>query len=321
MRWLAALLTGLAALGIAGAQTPAGVRTSEQLGYRWERLTEHAAFPGSYNFPVVVASDRRFMALHPEGTWESRNGVAWTKSALPQSGMSAAFMKYVVHEGATYALGKHTGQGLSTTVDPVIQRTSDFRSWEQVGRSATMPKRFFFGAESFGGWIYMVGGRTGLLQDAGLWRSRDGMTWEKLRSTPFGARDRPQVVVFKNRVWIIGGGGRGAVWSSADGLEWREEARALSQPEPFGYSAIVFDDRLWLVGANRSGGFSNEMLVSENGRTWTAVSAPWSPRGAPAVWTDGEALYVTGGKFSRPLPGGEHEFIYSNDVWKMTRRR
>ena len=324
MRWLASLVMWLCAAGLAPsaalAQAPAAAQTSEQLGYKWERLTEHAAFPEGYNFPVIVAPGGRFMALF-QGAWESSDGATWSRSALPSSGMNSAFMKYVVHDGAIFALGKHSGEGFSITVDPVIQRTRDYQTWEQLGRSSTMPKRFFFGAASFKGWIWIVGGRAGFFQDAGLWRSRDAMTWEKVRSTPFGARDRPQVIVFKDRLWIIGGGGRGAVWSSTDGTDWREETRSLSNPESFGYSAVVFDDRLWLVGANRSGGFSNEMLMSEDGRRWTPVSAPWSPRGAVATWSDGEALYLTGGKYSRPRPGGGQEFIYSNDVWRMTRQR
>ena len=51
------------------------------------------AIPGSYNFPVEIASDGRFVALHPQGTWESRDGVLWTPGTLPQSGMNSAFLK------------------------------------------------------------------------------------------------------------------------------------------------------------------------------------------------------------------------------------
>ena len=50
------------------------------------------------------------------------------------------------------------------------------------------------------------------------------------------------------------------------------------------------------------------------------MRAPWSPRGGVATWTAGGRMFVTGGKFSRPV-NGEPEFIYSNDVWAMQRGR
>ena len=36
------------------------------------------------------------------------------------------------------------------------------------------------------------------------------------------------------------------------------------------------------------------------------------------AWSAGGALYVTGGKYSYET-GGETRFVYSNDVWRMTR--
>ena len=85
-------------------------------------------------------------------------------------------------------------------------------------------------------------------------------------------------------------------------------------------TAVAFDDRLWLIGANRSGAFTSGTLVSEDGRTWRAMDAPWTPRGGVATWLMDDSLFITGGKYSRPKPGGapgELEFIYSHDVWRM----
>jgi hypothetical protein len=129
--------------------------------------------------------------------------------------------------------------------------------------------------------------------------------------------------VFGDRLWLIGGGTvdgpiMSEVWSSADGLSWRREAPKLADPQPFGYTPLVFDARIWLLGANRSGAFTSELLVSDDGRRWRPQRAPWSPRGAPAAWTTGERMFLTGGKYSRPGPEGEPVFVYSNDVWAMT---
>jgi hypothetical protein len=74
------------------------------------------------------------------------------------------------------------------------------------------------------------------------------------------------------------------------------------------------------VGANRNdGSFGNAVLVSDDGVTWQAQSAPWSPRGSVAVWIVGDKLFMTGGKYSY-MKNGEPVFVYSNDVWAMSKK-
>jgi hypothetical protein len=301
-----------------------GPRASDAGPYRWEELTPRAAFPPGYNFQVFVARDGRFVALHPEGTHESRDGATWIASALPFSGLNSAYLAYVEHKGAVFALGRHQGNYENFMLDPVIQRTSDFVVWEQAGRSDTLPPLFFYGAASFAGFIWIVGGHDGQTENAAIWRSADGPSWEcVVEAAPFGPRCRVNVTVFDGRLWMLGGGVldgeiRGDVWSSPDGLDWRKETDAISDPLATGFTPISFDGQLWLLGANRGGGFSSNSLVSRDGRAWEAVDAPWSPRGGIGAWVHDGSLYVTGGKYSRPGPGGDLEFIYSNDVWRMT---
>ncbi|MEQ1642968.1 MAG: hypothetical protein ABL959_05945 [Pyrinomonadaceae bacterium] len=49
------------------------------------------------------------------------------------------------------------------------------------------------------------------------------------------------------------------------------------------------------------------------------MNAPWSPRGAVAVWVFNNKLYMIGGKSSH-TENGEIKFVYSNDVWSMERK-
>jgi hypothetical protein len=314
--------TFLLAAGCAACQAPPSGGPAQ---YRWEELTSAAAFPPGYNFPVFVASDGRFVALHPEGTYESRDGRDWTLSRLPASGLNSAYLAYVAHEGAVFALGIHSGNYLDFRLDPLIQRTTGFEAWDQLGRSPSLPPLFFYGAASFAGFIWIVGGHDGKTESAAIWRSRDGLAWERVvDAAPFGPRCRVNVFVFEGRLWLIGGGlldgaVKGDVWSSADGLSWSKEADAISDPLPTGFTPIVHDGQIWLLGANRGGGFSSSSLVSRDGKTWAPAEAPWTPRGGIGAWVHDGALYITGGKYSRPAGGGDLEFIYSNDVWRMVR--
>jgi hypothetical protein len=291
--------------------------------YQWERLTEAAAFPKGYNFPVHVAADGRFVALRSEGSYESRDGKTWTKSALPFNGLNSAYLAYVQHGGETWSFGKLNGNYLKFSIDPMVERTTEYRRWERLGSSATLPKVIFYAAVSFDGALWILGGYDGKAGSKGVWRSVDGLTWTRMSDPPWSARSGSKAIVFKNRLFLIGGGtvdGPNAndVWSTADGRAWRLETASIAPQAPVGYSPAVFDGKLWLVGANRSGTFAAGMLVSDDGRLWEAVEAPWSPRGGAAAWTHDGALYMTGGKYSTEK-NGETVFVYSNDVWRMTK--
>jgi hypothetical protein len=290
--------------------------------YRWAQLTPAAPYPKSYNYPVHVAPDGSFIALHPQGTWSSHDGASWTKSPLPFSGMNSAYLSYVQHDGATWAFGLLQGNYQNFKVDPVVQRTRDYRSWQTVGRSSSLPQRVFYAAASFRGAIWLLGGFDGKTGTADIWRSVNGLDWTRVvESAPWSKRSGSRAVVFRDRLYLIGGGtidgpNGNDVWSSADGLEWRRETAEIAPEGPVGYTPTVFDDKIWLIGANRSGRFTSEMLVSRDGSAWQSERAPWSPRGGVAAWTDGNSLFMTGGKYSVER-NGETTFIYSNDVWRM----
>lgn len=292
--------------------------------YEWTRLVDAAPFPPSYNFPVHVDATGRFVALHPRGTWQSRNGQRWEKTALPFSGMNAAHLPYVLHGGETWALGKLEGNYLSFRIEPVIQATRSHARWETKGRSLSLPRHIFHAAASFRDHIWILGGFDGRHHSAGVWSSADGLQWTRVTTAPWSPRTGARAIVFRERLFLIGGGimdGQAAndVWSTADGTNWRLETDRIAPEEPVGFTPVVHEDALWLVGANRSGRFTSEMLTSSDGRNWAPVRAPWSPRGGVAAWSAGGALYVTGGKYSYET-GGETRFVYSNDVWRMTRR-
>lgn len=289
----------------------------------WTRLVAAAPFPPSYNFPVHVDGAGRFVALHPRGTWHSRDGRRWEKSPLPFSGMNSAYLPYVLHDGETWALGKLQGNYLSFRIDPVIQVTEGHTRWVITGKSASLPRLIFHAAASYRNRLWILGGFDGKQHSADVWSSVDGMNWSRVATAPWSPRAGSRAIVFRERLFIIGGGiidGANAndVWSTADGVNWHRETAQIAPEEPVGFTPVVHEDTLWLVGANRSGRFLSEMLASPDGRNWTPVRAPWSPRGGVAAWSAGGALYVTGGKYSYEK-GGETHFVYSNDVWRMTR--
>lgn len=295
--------------------------------HSWTRVTEEAAFPGAYNFPVFNVRGRMW-AFHPAGNWSSDDARTWTKSELPASGLNSGYQKYVQFKDAVYALGTMQGNYTNMRLNSRIQRTSDFKRWETITETSELPARVFYGAVVFDEKIWLFGGYDGKEYYNDVWNSADAVHWTRIaKETQWSPRIVNTAVVFKNRIWIIGGGlidgtpsdeheGK-EVWSSGDGINWTRATDRMAKL--WGSSPVVYGGRLWLVGANRDGNFTRAVLVTNDGINWEEETAPWSPRGAAATWVFDDKLYMTGGKYS-VTENGTTKFIYSNDVWYMMAR-
>ncbi len=296
--------------------------------YVWQNVTAKAEFPQGYNYPVFVFDDK-MLALN-NGGWISKDGRNWTKTNLPESGLNSAYQKFVQFNGAIYALGAMRGNYLDFTISTKISRTRDGKSWETVAEKSNLPTRVFYGATVFKDKIWLIGGFDGKKYYNDVWNSSDTVNWTRVtEKNAWSVRNISKIIVFKDKIWIIGGGvidgdkvnnpnSEGEIWSSDDGINWKEHK--TNATNKIGGTPVVFDNKLWLVGANRNDGFASGVLFSEDGESWHEMDAPWSPRGATAVWIFADKLFMTGGKYSYSEPNGEIKFVYSNDVWAMSKK-
>jgi hypothetical protein len=301
---------------------------SKSNAYSWQEMTSRASFPEGYNYPVFVMNGKMY-ALH-KGGWVSTDGKNWEKTGLPEIGLNSAYQRYIQFKNAVYALGAMEGNYLKMRLFSKISRTHDFKTWETVAEKSNLPARVFYGAAVFKDKIWLFGGYDGKNYYNDVWNSTDGVRWKRVAAkTDWTPRNVSPLFVFKNRLWFIGGGvidgektdnpnsGK-EVWSSADGVNWTQVE--TYSPRQLSGTPIVFDNKLWLIGGNRSdGNFANAVFVSEDGSRWQEQSAPWSPRGGVATWVFGNQLFITGGKFSYQR-NGELVFVYSNDVWAMSKK-
>lgn len=135
---------------------------------------------------------------------------------------------------------------------------------------------------SFKNKLWLLGGtdyESPLTAKSDIWSSQDGIHWtQESESLPYGELKEYKVIVFQNKIWIIGGytswesrEDNKSIWSSADGVNWVE----VTSEAPFGarYSSFqltVFNQKLWLMG-NREG--VSEIWSSGDGVNWTAHSS------------------------------------------------
>jgi hypothetical protein len=296
--------------------------------YSWTKVTDSAAFAGAYNFPVFTVRDQMW-AFHQDGNWLSTGGRSWTKSELPPSGLNSGYQKYLRFRDAIYALGTMQGDYTNLHLTSRIARTSDFKHWEVLAEQSNLPALVFYGVAVFKEKIWLLGGYDGKNYYNEVWNSGDGVHWNKVAdTTDWSPRTMSMTAVFKDKLWVIGGGvidgapvnnvnAAHEIWSSADGVSWTKTIR--DDVPRWGGTPVVFDDKLWLVGANRNGGnFGQAVLVTDDGIAWREEAASWSPRGGVAAWVFDRKLYMTGGKYS-VTENGQIKFIYSNDVWYMSK--
>jgi hypothetical protein len=295
--------------------------------YRWDQLSEDAGFPRSYNFPVFVVGDKMF-AMLGYGVWASADGRMWTRTALEPLRRNVYTGQYVQFRDAIYLLGDHDGNYESITFVPKVRKTTDMVSWQTLGTSTNLPGRIFPGTVVFRDKIWLIGGYDTRRFFNDVWSSSDGAQWlREVENAGFTPRSGMGLVVYKDRLWLLGGGvidgmpnnnpdSQNEIWSTADGKQWTKHDSRL--PLMAGGTAVVFDDELWLVGANRDGVFGRSSVVTSDLINWREVAAPWSPRGGVAAWVFDNRLFVTGGKYSYTENGNIH-FVYSNDVWAMAR--
>ncbi len=211
-----------------------------------------------------------------------------------------------------------------------VWSSADGIQWVQATPEAPwkhgdLPTPLVFGDRMWllGGWS---GGRLpGATASNQVWSSADGASWQCVAdSAPWPARLGAGGVVFKGRMWLLGGATHfhendvllNDVWSSADGKTW-ECATEHAPWAPRGYhGALAFAGKLWVFGGGNyvpTYQGHNDVWCSEDGRTWTQVtkSAPWHPR----IWFSNlvyrDRMWVIGGWSDQPSKNW-------NDVWTST---
>lgn len=154
----------------------------------------------------------------------------------------------------------------------------------------------------------------------------------------YAPRDGAGALVFKNRMWLLGGWNPGdkrhfpricnnEVWSSSDGALWK-----LEKPNTFldaafdpagdwegrhtaGY--VVHRDAMWIVGGDANQGhYQNDVWRSADGRKWTRASdlvPPWAPRALHVTLAFDDKIWVIGGQTMPGFAPANEKFY--RDVW------
>jgi hypothetical protein len=150
--------------------------------------------------------------------------------------------------------------------------------------------------------------------------------WVKVADkTAFTPRDSCGEVVFRGRMWLLGGWMDSFkdpprdVWSSADGVTWERATESAAWKHADFPMTVTFKDRMWVMGGWHGGRLdhasaSNAVWSSTDGANWTqeTAAAGWSPRMAGGAVVFHDRIWILGG--TQKYYFGDDSDL-KNDVW------
>ncbi len=175
--------------------------------------------------------------------------------------------------------------------------------------------------------VFLLGGHSdnnGWVND--VWSSLNMTNWTLVSpngnsASKWSQRQSFKSLYFNNKIWVLGGEGVGTnggskndIWSSPDGVTWTQELANAPWGPRFSHSAIVFNNKMWVIAGNN--GLNNDysdVWSSPDGINWTLVQANalFGPRSEHTTVILGNKMGVIGGTRNNNTPA-------LNDVWYST---
>ena len=321
--------------------------------YEWVKVTTKAGFAARDGAGALVFKDRmwllggwnpgdktHFPRICNNEVWSSANGKKWTL-VKPNTFLDKSFdattdwegrhtAGYVVYRGRMWIVGGDVNQG---HYQNDVWNSTDGKTWQYVNRGRDVPwgPRALHYTFVLRNRIWILGGQTmpafGKAKEAfyrDLWHTTDGVKWTRVQPKEPCWSARGMIggnVVFKNRIWVLGGGTydtpttpkrqfHNDVWSSADGVHWTRHVEHAPWHARQYHDVAVFDGRMWVLeGYHAKGGNRNDVWHSADGVRWRELpGTPWKPRHAASVFVRRKALWMVAGNNMQP------------DVWKLVNR-
>jgi hypothetical protein len=311
MNTILGFLLTLAVLGSDSCVPISESSTSDS--YRWVKAIDTGVQSWPRWVMPVNGPDHQLLMITKERTWVSIDGKNW--DSKPNNANTAARhgVSQVYFKGKYWLMGGMDDWAHFTNE---IWTSDDGFNWKLITSNAPWGPRRDALLVEFQNKLWLLGGsessgkRDVLPQrrHRDVWQSPDGVTWTKLvAELPDG---NEKLLVFRDQLLLLGKFG---VFTSPDGLSWRQTTNGKPFSAVRAFGAVVYDGRLWVFGGIGIKKTVNDVWSSSDGIRWTQHNnAPWFRRGGEySIVFDGK-LWLYGGKT------GE-DYKHADDVWYMTK--
>jgi len=318
--------------------------------YKWVNVTNDAAYAPRDGAGALVFGGKMwliggwnpgdktyFPLICNNEVWSSTDGATWTLVKPNTFGLPAFDAQrdwegrhcagYAVFREKMWIVGGDCNQG---RYQSDVWSSTDGKTWTCATREVPWGPRALYHTVVFKDRIWIMGGQT-IPQFApaeqvfydDVWSSADGVHWQKAATVRPAWPTRGMIggsMVFKGRMWILGGGTYDTpkfpqrkfyndVWSTADGVHWKQHVPAAPWKARQYHDVAVFDGKMWVMeGWNQRN--RNDVWYSSDGENWRELpGTPWNPRHAASVFVYDGALWMVAGN------------NMEKDVWKLVRSK
>lgn len=299
--------------------------------YKWEQVLPfgNGSFqeewkPGTFPMGIVprIAFDGNLWMLGQKSAWSSTDGIQWTAHKKTDWG-ERIWASQIYFNNKLWLFGGMKYQDKQVVND--VWSSTDGIQWEQVKNVEWTPRKGHT-VIAFQNKLWLFGGVSEVLPDFtsnkllnDVWSSKDGIHWtQEIANAPWSPRDTPNLIEFKDALYLLGGQGKADVWRSSDGKNWTQLTSEAEWKNRHDNGLLVFDDKLWVFGgrdttSNHTTGAKNDIWYSENGIQWTQQTehAPWTVRSGGTSVVFKNKLWLFSGKHT----GGKHN--WGGDIWTM----
>ena len=302
--------------------------------YSWTKVTNNAAFPGGDGKGALVFNSKMwllggwnpsdgssFPKITSNDIWSSSNGLHWVLEktntydanwdpAVDWEGRHTA--GYAVKDGSLWIVGGDANQG---HYQNDVWKSSNGFNWTMIDSHVPWSNRVLHYTVTFDSKLWVMGGQSMPLFVEGpdafyrdIWNTSDGSNWTQVTPQEPYWSARGMIggqAVFNDRIWMLGGGRYDTpsrpreyyndVWSSADGITWKQHTTdAPWDPRQY-HQVLVFDNRIWVIeGYNTIE--MNDVWYSDDGDNWYSMPfVPFNPRHASSVFSYDNAMWYVSG--------------------------
>jgi len=273
----------------------------------WAARSGHSSLV--YDNKMWVMGGWDSSAVRLNDVWYSTDGANWTL-AIDHAGWSARVSHAsIVYDNKMWVMGGDNGSLIND-----VWYSNNGKDWIRATAAAGWSPRFDHGAIVYDNKMWVIAGAytAGGAAENDVWYSTDGVNW--IRATfnplPWTPRFDHALLVYNNRMWLMGGNGGGLrrdVWSSTDGVNWALATANAAWSPRMELTAVVYSNKMWVMGGD-NGSPTNDVWYSANGVNWNraTAAASWSARTGQTSVVYDDKMWVIGGTGASGV---------KNDVW------